>query len=473
MLDEVGVRLHAAVRRLERFERRELRDLHRWLEDTSHLLLLSVLVFVPLLMGLLTYLSNRLDVLPFLLFPPLASGTYTLFARPSSQAASPRRFVGGLTIGAASGWLALELTARYWAPTPVEALGVPPWAAGFGLLLTGVVTWGLDLEEAQAYSTTLLVLVTGADQLIYVVSVFASSVMVAGTFVVWHREIYSRRATLLYGTVRTDDHILVPLRGDAEIDDRVVAFAGQLAAAHDAGKVVLLDVVAADDATARSSPTDPEGEHMAPAVRTAASHLEGLVDRLDREFDVPGETAVVAARDDEAAAVLQAVTETSCDLIAVPFETDQEGDRVAPFLRRLLKSDYDVVALRPGESHDWRRILVPVRRDGEVAHAMVDFAQRLAGDEGSVTLCHCISRERHRRAAESMLADIVDQFDRAHETRVSGLPIETFLAENADQYDLTFVGASTDRSAASRVVSPPTFREIQALDCAVAVVHRG
>lgn len=103
MRKAVRARVRAALRRLERLERREMRDLHRWLEDTRHLLLLSVLVAVPLLMGVLTYLSNVLDLLPFLLFPPLASGAYTLFAKPGSRHASPKRFVGGLTIGAASG----------------------------------------------------------------------------------------------------------------------------------------------------------------------------------------------------------------------------------------------------------------------------------------------------------------------------------------------------------------------------------
>jgi hypothetical protein len=34
------------------------------------------------------------------------------------------------------------------------------------------------------------------------------------------------------------------------------------------------------------------------------------------------------------------------------------------------------------------------------------------------------------------------------------------------------MGASTDRSRASRFVSPPTFERIQELDCDVAIVDR-
>ena len=54
----------------------------------------SALVLVPVLVALVTKLSNVVGVLPFVLFPPLASGTYTLFANPEGRYASPVRFVG-------------------------------------------------------------------------------------------------------------------------------------------------------------------------------------------------------------------------------------------------------------------------------------------------------------------------------------------------------------------------------------------
>lgn len=463
-------RVRAAADRLGRIERREMRDLHRWLEDTRHVLLLSVLLVVPLVMGVLTYFSNALDVLPFLLFPPLASGAYTLFSRPESRSASPRRFVGGLTLGAVSGWLALELTARYLYHVDPAAFTVHPGAAAFGLLLTGVLTWALDLEESQAFSTALLVLVTGANQFIYVASVFVSSVVVAGVFVVWHDQFYRRRAQFLYGTVSTDDHILVPVRGDGHSVEHVAAFAAQLAASHEAGKLVLLDV-APESASAVHAAADGPTDAGVEAVSDRLTHQSRV---LEERFGVPCEAVVTAAGEDDSRAVLAVARATNCDLIAVPYATDETEDRISPFLRALFRSDRDVVALRSANGvEDWRRLLVPVRRDGEVAHAMIDFAERLAGDRGSVTVAHCIANERRRSQAESMLATLVDQFERALETRVSKSTIHSFLAENCGHYDLTFIGASTDRSVASRVISPPTFRQIQDLECDFAIVHRG
>jgi nucleotide-binding universal stress UspA family protein len=72
-----------------------------------------------------------------------------------------------------------------------------------------------------------------------------------------------------------------------------------------------------------------------------------------------------------------------------------------------------------------------------------------------------------------MLANLVETFDGSFETRVSRSSIESFLAANDTHYDLVIMGASTDRSAASRFVSPPTFERIHDLECDVAIVHRG
>lgn len=209
--------------------------------------------------------------------------------------------------------------------------------------------------------------------------------------------------------------------------------------------------------------------------------VEAISDRLTHEsaaledrFGVTCEAVVTAAEEDDARSVLAVARDTNCDLITVPYATDETEDRISPFLRTLFKSDHDVVALRSANGvESWRRLLVPVRRDGEVAHAMIDFAERLAGDQGSVTVAHCISHERQRNQAESMIATLVDQFERAIETRVTRSTIQSFLADNCNHYDLTFIGASTDRSVASRVISPPTFQQIQDLECDFAIVHRG
>ncbi|WP_379777176.1 HPP family protein [Haloarcula pelagica] len=110
--------LQTVHRRLRRQKRRHMRALRRWLENTQNLLHLSVLVIVPLLIALVTWLSNISPIVSFLVYPPLASGTYTLFADPGSRYADPRRFVGGMTAGALSGWVALELTAQFWYTVP-------------------------------------------------------------------------------------------------------------------------------------------------------------------------------------------------------------------------------------------------------------------------------------------------------------------------------------------------------------------
>lgn len=104
---------------------------------------------------------------------------------------------------------------------------------------------------------------------------------------------------------------------------------------------------------------------------------------------------------------------------------------------------------------------------------MLDFASRLAGTDGTVAVCHRIATEGERREAETMLANLVETFDGAFETRVARMSIESFLAENAASYDLTLVGSSSDRTDASRFVSPPTFRKLGEHDCDVGVVHLG
>ena len=447
-----GSRLRAVFARIQQFERRELAELRRWLEDTQNFVHVSVLLFAPLLIGAVTFLSNSIKVLPFLLFPPLASGAHMLFTNPESQIASVRRFVGGMTIGAVCGWLALTVTAQYYQTSP-ETFAVNPGAAAFGVFLTGVVTWLLDCEESQAFSTALLVLVVGVTQFVYVVSVFASSLLVAGVFAVWRRNVYEQRANYLYQTVHGDDEVLVPMRGDTA--ERVALLGARLAAAHDAGKVVLLDVVSEEQQTGET-----------------AQRLEAHAAEITDRFDVPCEVCVAAGDPADAHVVTQTANEMGCDLIVTPYEATDGG--LSQFVRRLFTTSFDVVVVRTdSDSSDWRRILVPVRRSGDVAHAMVDFAGRLAGETGHVAVCHCIEDEQRRREAEEMLSTLVEPFGRAVETRVANASIASFLDANAHNYDLTIVGSSTDRSAVSRFIDPPTFRGLDNIDCDVAIVHRG
>lgn len=458
------------------------------MENTENLVHLSVVVFVPLLIALVTLLSNAVETLPYLLFPPLAAGTYTLFVRPESRFASPRRFVGGITLGACCGWLAFVI-AQWLLPATTE-LAVRPSAAGGAIALTALVTWAFDLEEPAAFSSALLVLVVDmggtrillqplsgfelsvSTRLAYVVSVFLSTALVAGVFLVWRETFYERRATYLYGTTHGDDHVLVPMRGETATETATMG--ARIAAAHDAGKVVLLDVLTDIDSDAlaahrgEKSP-DAVAEGDAERVREAAERLDAVATRLRAETGIPCE--VIVATGNPGATALDTAKRANCDLVVVPYETD--GDALTSYTRRVLSGPIDAVAHRSTGSRDWSRVLVPIARPGDTAHAMVDFATRLAGDDGRVSVCTCIDDETARRRAEHRLANVVELFDARVETRVARAEITTYIRENAGAYDLVILGSSGDRSTASRLISPPTFRQVRAVDCDVAVIDRG
>ena len=89
-----------AVRSGRRLAGRVVREARCRLEYTSVLVHVSVLLFVPLSVGPLTYLSRRLSFVSFLVLPPLAAGMCAMFSDPESESAFPVRFVAGLTAGA-------------------------------------------------------------------------------------------------------------------------------------------------------------------------------------------------------------------------------------------------------------------------------------------------------------------------------------------------------------------------------------
>ncbi|WP_128476468.1 HPP family protein [Halorussus pelagicus] len=501
MFDGLRARYLGVLRRVRRFERREVREFRRWIEHTGNLIHLSVLLLVPLLIALVTAISNSVAILPFVLFPPLASGTFTLFADPEGTYASPTKFVGGLTAGALCGTVAIWVGVNTALHDPIAAteLFVSPVEAALAVFLTGGVTWALDFEEPSAFSTALLALIApvfgtpgsvGTFFLQYVGSVFVASTIVAGAFHVWRKHFYERRSRYLYESTNGDDHVLVPMRSDA--DRPTAMFGARLAAAHDAGKVVLLDVVdeasveeaartmavPTDGADARLVDTDAaetdavETEEVQVAQRSA-ERLEAEARRIETEVGIPCEVVVVGDGTDRSRTVLKTARETNCDLVVAPYE--EEAGSLSPFVRGLFRGDIDTVAFRSGDDsrERWKRVLVPVRGAGDTAHAMIEFARRVAGESGRVSVCTCIDGEGERRAAETTLANLVEAFEGSFETRVSRSSIESFLSANDSYYDLTIMGASTDRSAASRFVSPPTFERIHELDCDVAIVHRG
>ncbi len=519
MFEELRARYHAIVSRLRRAERREWREFRRWVEDTGNLVHLSVLVFVPLLIAGVTAIANAEDLLPFVLFPPLASGTYSLFADPEGKYASPATFVGGLTAGALCGTAAIFVAANTGLMNPLtaEAFVVSPVTAAIAVFLTSAVTWAGGVEQPSAFSTALLALIAPAFTdtqsvvtflLQYAGSVFAASGLVAGAFYLWKRNFYQQRARYLYQTTKGDDHVLVPVRGESP--EETAMFAGRIAGAHDAGKVVLLDIVS-DEAIASAADAILEREAAAPLAESAdpadrevavegdvlgeaegmagneaaveseaedrvagqaAMRLERLAGRIRTKLGVPCEVVVASETGSPSAVTLRTAREVNCDLVVTPYE--EEHGSLSPFVKQLFDDPLDVIAFRScSEQTRWRRALVAVARAGQNAHAMLDFAQRVTGRAGELSVCTCIDHESQRRSAESMLLDLVDPFDATFETRVSRSSIRRFLTANAPQYDLVVVGASTDRTAASRFIAPPTFEKIRDIDCDVAIVHRG
>jgi len=514
MRGPLGDWIYAAVARLRRLERREARAFRRWVERTSNLVHLSVLAFVPLLIAVVTLLFNSIEQLTFLLFPPLASGTYTLFANPEGKYASPARFVAGLTVGSLCGWAALGLSSALGVGGgAVGAAGgeltVGAFAAAVAVFLAGASTWALDIEEPSAYSTALLgLLVRPGQELVFSLSVLLASSVVALVFVVWRERFYDRRAQFLYESTGSDDHVLVPMRGANP--DATAMLGARLAAAHDAGKVVLLDVVddaavasaerdllddarradraatdggrdgpdadrAVDDAVADGGDrvTDDASDDRAEerAVAEAATHLEERASEIETRVGVPCEVVVAVGGRSPAATVLKTARETNCDLVAAAYE--QRHGALTPYIYDLFRGEVDVVVHRSAAGRTrWKRVMVPVRRASDVAHSMLDFARRLVGRSGRISVCSCVSNERERRRAEEMLADLVEPFEGGFETRVAVETIERYLADNADDFDLLFMGASTDRSTASRLISPPTFERIQDIDADVAIVDR-
>lgn len=470
--------LSAVRRRFDRIQRREASEFQRWIQNTTNLLHLSVVVLVPLVLAAVTFLSNRVQTLSFLLFPPLAAGVYTLFSDPEGQYADPIRFVASLTAGAVCGLAAqVAVTAGFGGP-PIGP--VRPESAALAVFLTGVVTWAAGIESPSSFSTALLVLVTGAvDPLVYVASIMITTTFVAAVFWVWREEFYDRRAEYLYETVRGDDHVLVPMRG--ETATQTAFFGARLAAAHDAGKIVLLGIVdetrgagdseggdsvdgGGDDTTDGVTP----GESLPSDAADTVARLERCAATIRADVDVPCEVAVVSGA--PVGVTIEAALNANCDLIATPYEA---ADGVpSTYLSGVFSGPIDAIALRSqSERRRWRRVLVLIARPGDIAHGMIDFAARLAGS-GTVSVTTCIGAASERRAAETRLERLVETVGGDVETRVARSSVGSFLDGNAGSYDLVVLGSSGERSPASRLVSPPTHERLRDVDCDVAVFDR-
>jgi nucleotide-binding universal stress UspA family protein len=337
---------------------------------------------------------------------------------------------------------------------------------------------------------------------------------------------------LLYESTTGSDHIVVPMRG--QNPDETAMLAARLAAAHETGKVVLLDFVhqdaidrtkrtllsdgsgnrsrvtdeepdanggaTSDETTHTDEPVQSDGDDKATpnspqdaltvtrettddvhangvadlaekrATAKAAARLERLAAAIESEVDVPCQTVAATGRS-MAATVRKVAHNTDCDLIAASYEERHGG--LAPEVMDLFDCELDVLVHRSADGRtDWSDVLVPVRQAGDLAHSMLDIGSRLAAVTGQLSAASCVGSERVRRRAEETLANLAETVHRAVETRVSTTTIETFLERNAARFDVVIMGASMDRSGASRFVSPPTFERLDDLDADMGIVDR-
>ena len=200
--------------------------------------------------------------------------------------------------------------------------------------------------------------------------------------------------------------------------------------------------------------------------------LNQYVRMIETQVGVPCD--MVVATGDPVSATTRNVETANCDLVVTPYEED--NGHLSAYVQGIFNQPVDTISFRSETAvMNWQRILVLVVRDGDTAHGMIDFATRLAGNEGMVSVTTCISDETERRRAETRLDQVIETVtvDVDIETRVARSSVEEFISANADSYNLVVLGSSGDRSVASRFISPPTFERISRIETDVAVFDPG
>ncbi|MDY6777220.1 MAG: HPP family protein, partial [Candidatus Nanohaloarchaea archaeon] len=294
--------------RVKRVIRRRLTEQwRRWLSNTSHLTHVSVLLFTTLSVVVLIELGI-LSHISYFLFPPLASASFTLFYDPERVYSSVKRLVIGLTLGAFAGWAGFQL------------YGFGGFAAGFALVLTGLLTWLTGTEHPSAFSSSLLSFVLKTQSPLYIIAVFVSTIIVATIFYLWKTQIYEKRAEYLYESTWSDDRLLIPITGSTDRND--IELAATVAGAHPGGRLVLLKIVGTEH-----EPTPIE-------------ELEGIAEDVQAAHDIEVELAVLEVPQLDPSHILDAADRYSCNTIFVPWDgsTDDLG-----YLAGLLEADEDVI----------------------------------------------------------------------------------------------------------------------------------
>lgn len=409
---------------------RSLRGLRRWLSDTSNLTHFSVLVFAPFLVIVLIELGV-LSHISYLLFPPLAAATFTLFFEPEDIYSELHRVTVGLWIGAFVGWLMFEL------------IGFGGVSAGLAIFFTGIVTWLTGTEHPSAFSTSILAVVLRTDSFVYVVAVIVSTSFVAAVFYLWKTRFFERRSSILYESTWSDDRILVPVDTEAGPE---LGLPARIAGAHENGQLVLVQSV--EDAS-----------------EEAADRLEELAAGIREEHDLRVEVAVVQSDRPLHADLLEVVDRYDCDSVFLSWQRRQDID-----LQPLFDHRVDVMLLcADGPVERVHDVLVPVPEDRRLSHVLVDIGLRVT--EGTVCISAMIGSEDDRRPTEQRVLDIIDGFDGSFETRVAntGGSVVDLICRESTEYDLVVMG----QRPAGQVPSDQVRELADRLDRPLLVIETG
>jgi len=171
-------------------------------------------------------------------------------------------------------------------------------------------------------------------------------------FWIWRTEFYEKRATILYHSTSGDDHVLVPMQG--EHADATAMLGARLAAAHDAGKVVLLDVVE-DEATAEAERALLDRHDDVTLAADGSSNGEGTAE-TDAGTDPDRTVAEMADALEDRAAEIASVVDVPCEVVVAV----DRGTAVRRFSRRPARRAVTSLAVPYRER---RETLAPFVRD--------------------------------------------------------------------------------------------------------------
>ncbi len=400
------------------------RQLRKLLEDTEILLHLSALFLVSLVIIIASEISN-LSFFPILLFPPIASAAFIVSYDPESEFSNPKNIIFGLTLGALSGWISLEI------------LGFEVPAYILSIFLSGILTWISSTENPSAYSAAVLAIFS-RESILYVIAIFLSSVLLGFVSYIW-RKFYEGRANYLYESTK-EECILSPY------SPIYTDIAGHIAKKHGkGGEVVILE----------------SGEVSKEKIK----EIEKTAKDLEEKFKIRTEISIIEEKTPKS--VLDVAERYSCDSIISPWK-DMESTQ------KLFGGKCDVLAIHgldKTKNRRWEDSLVPVREENELSHLMVEIASRITDTVGVLKI---IDNSKELRKAEKELEELIDGFQGNFETRVRKKTdtIEKSIKKLSKGYDILIIGASTDRTTVSRIISTPLMNKlIEEMDIPIIIVH--